>query len=76
MLLLVEGIWSIFFYLEKAYDTTWRHGVLLDLYKMGLRDCLSMFICDFLSDRNFKVRVGNIYNKQISLLYDFYYIYM
>ena len=28
---------SIFFDLEKAYDTTWKHGILLDLYKTGLR---------------------------------------
>ena len=51
---------SIFFYLEKACDTPWKHGILLDLYKTGR---LPMFICDFfLSDRNFKVCVGNIYS--------------
>ena len=33
---------SIFFDLEKAYDTTWKHGILLDLYKTGLRVRLSM----------------------------------
>ena len=49
---------SIFFDLEKAYDTTWKHGILLDLYKTGLCGRLPMFICDFLSDRYFKVRVG------------------
>ena len=38
---------SIFFDLEKAYDTTWNHGILLDLYKTGLRGRLPMFICDF-----------------------------
>ena len=64
---------SIFFYLEKAYDTTWKHGILilLDLYKTGLRGRLPMFICDFLSDRYFKVRVGNTYsdhNPQGSIL--------
>ena len=53
---------SIFFDLEKAYDTTWKHGISLDLYKTGLRGCLPMFICDFLSDRYFKVRVGNTYS--------------
>ena len=53
---------SIFFDLEKAYDTTWKHGILLDLYKTGLHGRLSMFICDFLSDRYFKVHVGNIYS--------------
>ena len=38
---------SIFFDLEKAYDTTGKHGILLDLYKTGLRGRLPMFICDF-----------------------------
>ena len=49
---------SIFFDLEKAYDTTWKHGILLDLYKTGL--------CDFLSDRYFKVCVGNTYSDPYS----------
>ena len=53
---------SLFFDLEKAYDTTWKHGILLDLYKTGLRGRLPMSICDFLYDRNFKVRFGNIYS--------------
>ena len=57
---------SIFFDLEKAYDTTWKHGILLDLYKTGLRGRLPMFICDFLSDRYFKVRVGNTYSDPYS----------
>ena len=48
--------------MEKAYDTTWKHGIFLDLYKTCLRGRLPMFICDFLSDRYFKVRVGNIYS--------------
>ena len=56
----------IFFDLKKAYDTTWKHGILLDLYKTGLRGRLPMFICDFLSDRYFKVRVGNIYSDSYS----------
>ena len=57
---------SIFFDLEKAYDTTWKHGMLLDLYKTGLRGRLPMFICGFLSDRYFQVRVGNIYSYPYS----------
>ena len=61
-----KHLFSIFFYLEKAYDTTWKHGILLDLYKTGLRGRLPMFIYDFLSDRYFKVRVGNIYSDPYS----------
>ena len=36
-------------------------NILLDLYITGLRGRLPMVICDFLSDRYIKVRVGNIY---------------
>ena len=57
-----EHLVSIFF-LQKDYDTTWKHGILLDLYK-PIR--LPIFICDFLSDRHFKVRDGNIYSDPYS----------
>ena len=57
---------SIFFYLEKAYDPTWKHGILLDLYKTGIRGRLPMFNCDFLSDRDSKVCVENIYSDPYS----------
>ena len=57
---------SIFFDLEKAYDTTWKHGILVDLYQTGLCGCLPMFICDFLSDRYFKVSVRNTYSEPYS----------
>jgi len=48
----------VFFDLEKAYDTTWRHGCLADLHKAGLKGHLPIFISNFLSDRHFKVRTG------------------
>ena len=45
---------SIFFDLGKAYDTTWKHSILSDLYKAGpvgsLTHVLSVF---FLSDSSF-----------------------
>ena len=53
---------SIFFDLEKAYDTTWKYGILRDLFKAGLRGRLPMFVSEFLSDRVFKVRVGNTFS--------------
>ena len=34
---------SIFLDLEKAYDTTWKHGILLDLYKTALRGRFPIF---------------------------------
>ena len=53
----------IFFDLEKAYDTTWKYGILKDLHDAGLRGRLPLFISGFLSDRKFQVRVGGTYSK-------------
>jgi len=53
----------IFFDLEKAYDTTWKYGILKDLHDAGLRGRLPLFISGFLSDRKFQVTVGDTYSK-------------
>ena len=53
---------SVFFYLEKAYDTVWKYGVIRDLHKVGLRGRMPMFIQKFLSNRVFRVRLGSIYS--------------
>ena len=39
-----EHATTVFFDLEKAYDTMWKHGIMKDLYyDMGLRaDCQSL----------------------------------
>ena len=50
---------SIFFDLEKAYDTTWKYGIMRDLYNVGLRGKLPIFIRNFLSNRVFRVRLGS-----------------
>jgi hypothetical protein len=46
---------GIFFDLEKAYDTTWKYGILKDLFNDGLRGNMPKFM----TGRNFTVRVGN-----------------
>jgi hypothetical protein len=53
---------SIFFDLEKAYDSTWKYGILKDLFDMGLKGKLPNFISNFLSDRRFNVRVNSTYS--------------
>ena len=53
---------SVFFDLEKAYDTVWKYGVIRDLHKVGLRGRMPMFIQNFLSDRVFRVRLGSVYS--------------
>ena len=50
---------AVFFDLEKANDMTWRYGILEKLHGLGLRGRLPLFIDAFLTDRVFRVRVGN-----------------
>jgi hypothetical protein len=54
-----EHVVAVFFDLEKAYDTTWRYGILRDLHDANLRGRLPQFVSKFLSDRRFRVRVGS-----------------
>ena len=61
-----EHVVSVFFNLEKAYDTTWRYGILKDLHDLGLKGRLPLFIQSFLEDRTMQVRVGST----LSDLYD------
>ncbi|MEL7079277.1 MAG: reverse transcriptase family protein [Cyanobacteria bacterium J06582_2] len=49
---------AVFFDMEKAYDTVWRDEILNSLHHMGLRGNLPIFIQNFLSNREFCVRVG------------------
>lgn len=49
---------GVFFDLAKAYDTTWRYGILRDMYDMGLRGTLPEYVRRFLSHRRFRVAVN------------------
>ncbi|PVD32243.1 hypothetical protein C0Q70_07676 [Pomacea canaliculata] len=55
-----EHVLGVFFDLERAYDTTWKRGILLDLHALGFRGRMPLFIENFLSHRHFQVRVGPI----------------
>ena len=50
---------TVFFDLEKAYDTVWRYGILRVIHECGLRGELPLFIKMFLENRFFKVKVRN-----------------
>ena len=50
---------AVFFDLEKAYDTTWKHGIMKDLHKANLRGHMTTFIGNFLKERQFQVRMGS-----------------
>ena len=39
-----EHVVAVFFDLEKAYDTTWKHGIMKDLHDMGFKGKLPQLI--------------------------------
>ena len=45
--------------MEKAYDTTWRYGILKDLQDLGLKGRLPIFFQSFLQKRSMHVRIGS-----------------
>ena len=59
-----EHVVAVFFDLEKAYDTTWRHGIMRDLHDLGIRGRLASFIENFLADRWIQVRVGSTLSEK------------
>ena len=63
---------AVFFDLEKAYETMWRFGIVKDLHNLWLWGNLPSFIKSFLSDRQFRVRIGstfsNLYKQEEGVL--------
>ena len=57
---------GVFFDLEKAYDTTWRQGIIRQLSRMGICGYMMKFLNSFLSDRFLKVKVGNSFSSLYS----------
>src|SRR5215469_8278668 len=63
----VKRVLGVFFDLEKAYDSTWRGGVLRKLFNLGFRGFIPLFIQNLLSNRTFQVRVGNTLSRHYEL---------
>lgn len=59
-----EHLVAVFFDLAKAYDTTWRHGILSNLVSMGFNGNMMVFIKNFLTDRTFQVRRGAVLSDE------------
>ena len=53
---------SIFFDMEKAYDKTWRYGIMRDLHEAGLGGKMPMFIVKILESRLFQVKLQQKYS--------------
>ena len=54
-----EHVVAVFFDLEKAYDTTWKYGIIRDLHELGVKGRLANVLESFLAERSFQVRVGS-----------------
>ena len=60
MSIIFDIYWDVLFkFLEKAYDTTWKYGIMKNIHDMGLKGRLPLFTQNFLNDREFKVKVGS-----------------
>lgn len=60
-----EHIVTIFFNLEKTYETTWKYGIMKDFHNLRLRSRLSTFIHNFITNRNFHVLVSYCKNQGV-----------
>ena len=55
---------AVFFHLEKAYDTTWKYGIVKHLKILWLEDRMPIFIQNFLQDRRFRVRMWEVFSEE------------
>lgn len=53
-----NSVLCVFFDMEKAYDKTWRHGILRTLHSFELRGHLMYYVNNFLLDRTFCTKIG------------------
>ena len=45
--------------MEKAYDTTWKYGILRDLHEFGVKGRYANFAESFLANRSIQVCIGS-----------------
>ena len=55
-----KQVLAVFFNLERAYDTTLKHGILTDLFDLKFRGKLPYFFQNFLSDRHLSEKWDNL----------------
>lgn len=58
---------AVFFDLEKAFDQTWRLGILKTIHKWNFRGNLPIFIKNFLEERTFNVKIQETLSNTRSL---------
>lgn len=61
-----ESVLAVFFDIEKAYDTMWKEGLLIQLHLVGVEGRVFNWIKDFLFGRAIQVRIGSeMFNKYV-----------
>ena len=58
-----EQLVCIFFDMKKAYNTTWRYGILKVVHECGVRGYLAYFIMNFLRNRQFRLKFLNTFSS-------------
>ena len=59
-----EHLVAVFFDLKKAYDTTWKYGIVKNLKNLGLEGRMPIYIQNFLQDRRFRERMGEVFSEE------------
>ena len=59
IVILHQHMVAVVFDIEKAHDTTWKYGIMMDIHEMDLRGKLQMFVENFLKDTSSNVRLGS-----------------
>lgn len=55
---------SVFFDIKKAYDTAWKYKIIQEVVRMGLEGNIVKFIENFLTNRRFRVCLGNTFSSE------------
>ena len=66
-LLKKEHVVAVFFDLEKAYDSTWKYGILHYLHEFRVKGRLANFVESFLANRSIQVRVESTFTDTFGL---------
>ena len=57
----------VFFDIMKAYDTSWKRGILRSIYEFGMRGNLPVFLQNFLKNRQIKVKIGQTHSELVDV---------
>lgn len=51
--------------LKKAYESTWKHRIIIKLIELGLKGHIIALIINFLNNRSTRVKIGQILSEKV-----------